>query len=342
MTDQPATALRTRTPFTLGFAPRAMPGTLVILLGAALGPYGLGLLSAGVVQSVDPAMPVALTALGVLVGIGFNLRAARDRRALVATSVGGAVSIAVVAAGGALLAFLWPETADRSAWFNGVVVAICAADDPLSVLLGGVALAFLREATPAAAAMLALQATGVTMVIAAAGWLLLSRSAPGTEQRIFVIALLLLLGGASEYLSLSALTSGLIAGFAWEAAGGSTRQAIRRDVSYVQRPLIVLVLLVSGARLTLTPLVIALALPYLVVRLIGTIAGSAAAHRLAPAWPAPGAGPLLSPGILGLAFALNAVRAAGPDAAIVISIVVIGTVGSELLASLAKPREAIE
>jgi hypothetical protein len=319
-----------------------MPGTLVILLGAALGPYGLGLLSAGVVESFDPAMPVALTALGVMVGIGFNFRSARDRRALAATSVRAAVITGVVAAGGALLAFRWPETVDRLAWFNGVLVAICSADDPLSVLLGGVALAFLREGSPAAAALLALQATGVTLVIAAAGWLLLSRSAAGTEHRIFVIALLLLLGGASEYLSLSALTSGLIAGFFWEAAGGPTRQAIRRDVSYVQRPLIVLVLLVSGARLTLTPLVVALALPYLVVRLIGTIAGSAAARRLAPTWPASDTGLLLSPGIVGLAFALNAVRAAGPDTAVVISIVVIGAVGSELLAPLVKPRAAIE
>ena len=258
------------------------------------------------------------------------------------SSVRAGVTIGVVAAGGALLAFLWSETVDRPAWFNGVVVAICAADDPLAVLLGGVALAFLREASPAAAAMLALQATGVTLVITAAGWLLLSRSASGTEQRIFVIALLLLLGGASEYLSLSALTSGLIAGFFWEAAGGSTRIGIRRDVLYVQRPLMVLVLLISGARLTLTPLVVALALPYLVVRLIGTIAGNAAARRLAPTWPAPDTGPLLSPGIVGLAFAFNAVRAAGPDAAVVISIVVIGVVGSELLAPLVNPREAVE
>ncbi len=56
-------------------------------------------------------------------------------------------------------------------------------------------------------------------MIAAAGWLLLSRSAPGTEQRIFVIALLLLLGGASEYLSLSALTAGLIARFLLGSGG---------------------------------------------------------------------------------------------------------------------------
>jgi hypothetical protein len=49
----------------------------------------------------------------------------------------------------------------------------------------------------------------------------------------------------------------------------------------------------------------------------------------------------VSPGIVGLAFALNAVRAAGSDATI-IGIIVIGVIGSELLAPLLKPREAME
>ena len=137
----------------------------------------------------------------------------------------------LVGAGVALLVPVWGAALEPPAWFNGALLTICAADDLLAVLLGGATLAVLREPAPAAAAMLMLQATGVTLVIAAAGWLLLSRSAPGTEQRVFVIALLLLLGGASEYLSLSALTAGLVAGFFWEAVGGSTRVAIRRDVT---------------------------------------------------------------------------------------------------------------
>ena len=234
-------------------------------------------------------------------------------------------------------------TLDPPAWFNGALLTICAADDLLAVLLGGAALAFLREPAPAAAAMLMLQATSVTLVIAAAGWILLSRSAPGTEQRIFVIALLLLLGGASEYLSLSALTARacrrllLGSGGRFDARGDPARR------HYVQRPLIVLVLAVSGARLVLTPVVLAIGLPYLVLRLVATTAGAAAARRLVPAWSATDTSlTLVSPGIVGLAFALNAVRAAGSDAATIISIIVIGVVGSELLAPLLKPREAME
>jgi hypothetical protein len=320
-----------------------MPVALIVLVGSALGPSGLGLLSAGVVESLDPAMPVALAALGVFVGIGLNLRSAGDRRAFAAISIQAGLTMGIVGAGVALLVPVWGAMLEPPAWFNGALLTICAADDLLAVLLGGATLAFLREPSPAAAAILMLQATSITLVIAAAGWILLSRSAPGTEQRIFVIALLLLLGGASEYLSLSALTAGLVAGFFWEAVGGSTRAAIRRDVMYVQRPLIVLILAVSGARLVLTPVVLAIGLPYLLLRFIGTRAGSSAARRLVPAWSATDTSlTLVSPGIVGLAFALNAVRAAGSDAATLISVIVVSVVGSELLAPLLKRREAME
>jgi hypothetical protein len=342
MTEGQAAAVRPQTRFALGFAPGAMPGSLIILCGMALGPYGLGLLSAGVLASFDPAMPVALATLGVFVGIQFNLRLQRDWHALAAATLQAGVTMAIVGGGVALLARVWAAALDPPGWFNMAVLTIGAADGPLPVLLGGVALAFLREALPGAAAMLALQATGVTLAIAAAGLLLLSRSAEGPERRIFVIALLLLLGGASDYLSLSALTGGLIAGVLWEAADGSTRNAIWRDLLYVQRPLIVLILVVSGARLEMTPLVLAVGLICLALRLLGSVAGSAAAQRLFPASPPADTLSTLSPGIVGLAFALNAVRAAGPDAATVLSIVVVGAVGSELLAPLMTPRRAVE
>jgi hypothetical protein len=340
MTPGHAAELHSHPRFRLGFASGRMPGALVILAGAAAGPSGLGLLSPAVLESLDPALPVALAALGVSVGIGFNLRIGRDWRGLTATSVRAIVTMAVVGAGIALLTRIWAEALGTPAWFNGVVTAISAADDPLAVLSGGIALAFLREGTPLAAATLVGEATAVTLVIAAAGWLLLSRSEPGAEQRIFVIALLLLLGGASEYLSLSALTAGLLAGFFWEAAGGSTNTAIRRDVLYVQNPLIALVLLVSGARLVLTSVVLALGVVYFALRVVGTTVGSDVARRLVPSWRGDSASTTLAPGIVGVAFALNALRAAGSDAAIVLSIVVIGVVGSELFAPALRPREA--
>jgi hypothetical protein len=107
--------------------------------------------------------------------------------------------------------------------------------------------------------------------------------------------------------------------------------------------LILLVLVVTGARLILSPVVLAVGLPYVILRLVGTIAGAAAAHRLVPAWSATDAShTVLSPGVIGLAFALNAVRATGSEAVAVLSIVVVGVVGSELLATLLKTRTAAE
>jgi hypothetical protein len=154
--------------------------------------------------------------------------------------------------------------------------------------------------------------------------------------------MLLLLGGASEYLSLSALMAGLVAGVFWEAVGGSTRTAIRQDVLYLQRPLVLLILVVSGARMVLTPVVLAVGLSYLALRLVGTIAGSAAARRLVPSWTAPDSHALLAPGVVGLALALGAVRATASDATTIISIVVIGVVGSQFLRPAARVTETVE
>jgi hypothetical protein len=340
--DGQAAELRPRARLIAGFGTGPMPVALVILLGSALGPFGLGLLSEGVLATIDPALPVALAALGVLVGTGVNFRTERDRRTLIATSVRAAVVMIIVAAGAGVVLPSWGRTLEPGGWFNAALLAFCAADDALPVLLGGAALAVVREPSLAAAGMLMLQATGITLVIATAGWLLLGPSAPGTHKRIYVIAMLLLLGGASEYLSLSALTAGLLAGFFWEAVGGSTRAAIRQDVLYLQRPLVVLILVVSGARVVFTPVVLAVGLSYLVLRLVGTIVGSAAARRLVRSWTASDGPELLAPGVVGLAFALNAVRATASDASTIISIVVIGVVGSQLLRPATRVPETVE
>jgi hypothetical protein len=333
--------LRRSARFYAGLVPRALPIAVVILLGSALGPYGLGLLSESVLASLDPAMPVALAALGVSVGIGISLRTPRDRRHLAATSTRAVIAMGIVAAGVAVTLSAWGAVLEPAGWFSAALLAICAADDPLPVLFGGAALAFLREPSPAAAALLMLQATGVALVIASAGWLLLTRAAPGT-QRVYVIAMLLLLGGASEYLSLSALMSGLAAGFFWEAVGGPTRNAIRGDVLYLQRPVVLLVLVVSGARTMLSPVVISVGLSYLLLRFAGATAGSAAARKLFPSWTEADRSLFAAPGVVGLAFALNAVRAIGSDPATILSIVVVGVAGSQLLESIMKPAEASE
>src|SRR5205085_1634736 len=88
-------------------------------------------------------------------------------------------------------------------------------DHIVPIIAGGLLLAFLREPSPPHALWLAVQSVGVAMTIAGAGWLLVSRAATVMEQRVFIFATLLLLGGAADYLSLSALLAGLVAGVGW-------------------------------------------------------------------------------------------------------------------------------
>ena len=53
-----------------------------------------------------------------------------------------------------------------------------------------------------------------------------------------------------DYLSLSALVGGLLAGLFWGYVGGTARDCIERDVRYLRHPLVVLMLLTAGAKTT--------------------------------------------------------------------------------------------
>jgi len=125
--------------------------------------------------------------------------------------------------------------------------------------------------------------------------------------------------------------------------GGPAREWIGGDVLQFQRPLLALVLLASGARVDLPLAWAGLGLAFLLLRTAAKLAGGWAAARLgADAAPRDLGVALLSPGILGIAFALNALRATGPDGALVLAVVVVGAVGSDALAALVRPREAAE
>jgi hypothetical protein len=170
------------------------------------------------------------------------------------------------------------------------------------------------------------------------GWLLLTRSVIDPEQRVFTAATVLLLGGVADYLLLSALMAGFIAGVCWHLTGGVARESIESDLRRLQHPLVALVLLVAGARTEITAGIVALAVVYVLVRGAGKLAGTYAG-RLVDAAPARDlASRLLSPGVLGVAFALNMTRAAGPEMAVVLSVAVLGTIGSQVLAGLGRPE----
>ena len=355
-----------RTRLALGLSPRAMPGLLPLLLGVALGPHGLGLLSSRVLSLIDPALHVALAAVGVLIGLGLNVRAPGERRVLAAGGVESGVTIAIVAVGMVLFAPDSPEPSAIPWWFLAAALGICAAtsspaisgrsdnsvslvsrlgdlSDLVAIVLGGVALALVREGSIVVALALTLQVSAVALIIGVAGWLLLGHSRSETEQRVYVVALLLLLGGAAEYLSLSALATGLVAGLFWEAVGGPAREAVRRDALHIQHPVLVLVLIVAGAHVNLPTGWLQLGLAYLLLRTASKLSGGWLARHVAGAGSPHDLGlAMLSPGVVGVAFALNALRVGGPDLSPLLFAVVFGAVGSELVATFVRPHEGAE
>jgi len=75
----PAHVLPWHVRFGLSWSAGAVPVVLILLLGAVLGPGGLALLTPPVLAVIDPVLPVAVAALGILAGLEFSRRAAPNR-----------------------------------------------------------------------------------------------------------------------------------------------------------------------------------------------------------------------------------------------------------------------
>jgi hypothetical protein len=337
----------------------------LLALGAVLGPNGLALLTRSVLSLIDPAVPVALAALGVLVAFRLPRRRSGEPALFAAASLESAITGVMVAAGILWLAPSMMTAGTLQLWLIALAAGICSStsaslpvaesinrpiasriidmDVLVPIVVGGLVLAAFRETSVTGALSVAGQACAIALVIAAAAWLLLSKATSETEQRVFGVAALLLIGGAADYLSLSALVSGLVAGTFWHFAGGATRESIERDVRYVQRPLAVLLLLIAGARLDFSADLLWLAVAYIVLRTTGKLVGGFVAARLTRIRAPEGFRlRLISPGIFGVAFALNGLRAIGPEVSPVLFATVVGTVASQLIVNVARSREALE
>ena len=350
---------------TFRWSATSAPVALLLLMGIALGGRGINLLTPAVLSLLDPVVPVALAAFGVLAGLGAGDRRPADRRLFVAASLGAVVTMLTVSSGIAVVAFFAMSSIVRPFWTLILASGICAATsltlptgnrlEPrpavtrvielgalLPILAGGLVLAWLRAGSSAAALTLLAQASVITCALAGAGWLLLTRAASETEERVFAVSALLLVGGVADALSLSALFGGLIAGVFWWYAGRHPRDTISRDVLFVQHPLLVLVLLVAGARADLSAASLALGAVYLVLRVVGQLAAGEVARRAAGLEAPRDLGfHLLPPGVFGVAFALNAVSVVD-HASILLAAVVTGTIGSEFVALLLAPKRVAE
>jgi hypothetical protein len=342
----------------LEWSTTAIPIAPLLLMGMAIGPLGINLLSTETLRFFDPAVPVALAVIGALAGMTAG-RHVRGRAVLTAAAADVIIAILVLAALATAVGLAAGTAPDLAAVaILGAAAGICAAtsislpsgdagetEAPetarldmqvlVAIAAGGLVLAIFRGSSPFAPLLLTIQACVVALVLAAAGWLLLGDATSDTERRVFAAAALLLVGGAADYLALSALLAGLVAGLFWDLVGGQARDGIQRDARYVQRPLVVVMLLLAGARTEPSFLALGLAALYVLGR-VASLATARATTRLVGLPRSYGTGVFLPTGVFGIAFALNVVRAAGPDTVLLLTVVVLGTIGAEILAALAR------
>jgi hypothetical protein len=346
----------------MGWSATSAPIAFLLLAGIALGPQGINLLSSSLVASLDPVIPVALATFGVLIGLAVGDRRTSAGRVIGAACLDNAVTTFAVAAGMAVVMTTGALGAEFS-WPLLVALAICASTsltlpagthlEPRStatriselgvvfpIISGGFLLAWSGTHNAWAAAVLLAQASGLTLILAIATWLLLTRTSSEMEQRVISVAALLLVGGAAGALALSALFGGWVAGVSWRSVGPTPRELITRGILFVQHPILVLVLLMAGARAEISTATIIVGTIYVVVRAVAKLAAATFVNRLAADDARELEGRLLSPGVYGVAFALNVLSVGGPEASWLLASVVVGTIGSELVALLiARSRE---
>jgi hypothetical protein len=353
--------------FGLSWAAGAVPVVLILLLGVALGPEGLAVLTPEVLRVLDPVVPVAVAALGILAGLEFTRPAAPHRWSLLhKASLESLVTGVLVAAGLWLVMPASPDFQPSVAWLVALMAGVCASmsaslpdtdpdrlrapvirmrdfDAVLPSVVGAVALAFLHSLSPLASLGLAIQAAILALLISATAWLLLADSSPSTEQRVFSIAAVLLVGGIADYLSLSALVGGLLAGLFWGYIGGVARDCIEREVRYLRHPLVVLMLLVAGAKTTFSGWILVFAAAYLLLRVAGKLLGGWLTRRVpGVAIPHTVSAVLIQPGVFGIAFALDATSMMQSAGAAFLAAAVLGSIASQVLAALWRPAEARE
>jgi hypothetical protein len=344
----------------LGLTPMPGPGLTVMIVGIIIGPGGLGLLSTATSDALDPLVSLALASLGVFIGLELRLRGRREKLLLVAGSLEGSITIAAVAAGCLLTARIAPDLF-LDVGVAAALLGICAApsstvadhgeapehtrigdfDDILPIVIAGLAAVWVRSGQPSAFVWLFVQTASMATLLAAAAMLLVRQTGTEGEQRVFSIGAVLLLGGIAAHLSLSALALGTFAGLCWNVMGGEGRDRIMRDLRYLQHPLTMALLVLAGARLHYGPALTLLLLLYLALRTAGKLLGSYISQRVAFGIRTPtlSGRHLTSPGVVGIAIALEALRIdADPATSVIFSVVVAGTLVLDLL-SLVIARE---
>jgi hypothetical protein len=343
--------LRRRRP-ALGARATAAPTLLFVLLGAALGPLGFNILTRTALSHLQGATWVALAVIGVFIGLGLAaVTAGSARRTIASSAIIALITIATVAVGLYLLAAQSGIPLPGNILAGSMLIGLCAsvsaalqttarstaevrhaarlADlDDVPLLVFGVAIVAALAGGSVWLRLLATAAAGGA--IGLAGWLLFER-ADDSERGVFVTGAVLLLAGTGAFLGTSPLISGCLAALVWVRAPGAADRITARDLRTLQHPLVALMLIIAGATVEWSPVVLWVTAYVVVLRLAAKLLASVVVARLARVSPALLATVLLQPGVMGIALGLNVAQMLGDDYLWVLSAVTASAVVSEIL-----------
>jgi len=358
--------LRTRSAF--GLAPSLTPGIIFMPMGILLGPLALNLITGDMRTLLNLSVTLALTLLGVFVGIAFGRELPSVGRLLVAASLESAVTIAAVAGATLFIITTTGLPLDASAVIVALALGLCASassatsadpdadpaaamatrvadlDDILPIVVAAVIFT-LAAGTGTERWWIALTPIGAGVVTGLVGWLLFERAQSVAERGVYVLGTVALAGGTAAYMHVSPLSVGLVAGLFWTVMPGRADRIVQDDLGKLQHPLVVLLLVSAGALWVPSAVGIWLLVPFLLFRLAGKVAGGwIAATVVGDVRPSDMAAYLMSPGVVTIAFALNfqQILPAAAGAAL-LSAVMIGTAIFEVFAVVSLPlwrREA--
>jgi hypothetical protein len=333
-----------------------------IPMGFLLGPAGVGVLSTRVLGHLDVVISIALATLGLFIGIAAAKEGGARKRLLMASTAEAAVTMLVVTGAIFVLLGVWAiplllgpgivvlslgasaaasaapsvEVGDERS--RRVAARVADLDDVLPIVAGAIIVATLGTGgMPAALNVLAV--IGIGLAVATGGWLLFEQSA-GAERGVFVLGTIALLGGCAAYIEGSPLLAGMAAGWFWALTSGHTDRVVTHELRKLQHPLVLLLLIATGAGLTPTTAGVWLFAPYVVFRVSGKLVGGWTASRIAPdVAPSDLGAYLIPPGVIGIALALNLQQVAPGASSVIVFAVATGAVASELLAVIVAPSE---
>ena len=348
----------------LGLSPAIVPVSTWLVLGFVLGPGVFGVLSADVLAHLDAAVSVALGTLGVFVGLALVPRARNAVPILGAALVESGSTVVIVAAAAALLlsAQHVPLTSSlpliamslgAAAGASGAhafdegervegehAMHVADLDDVLPTVVAALAVGFIGEQSGVHWMAAVAEPIAIGSACGTIGLLLFERTSSEAERAVYVLGVVALIGGACAFAGVSPLLGGLSAGLFWRNMPGQADAVILGDLRKFQHPLVVLLVVVAGAQTILEPVPLFLFAVFVVFRLTGKVIGGVAAARLVPTLAGEALGAyLVSPGVMGIAIALNLQQISPSDGRAVVSAVAAGSLIFEVVSALVVPLE---